>query len=149
MILFALKEMFHSKGITAPNNYLEFNVTHVYYRLQQSLVSKYPWILGHMDTWIVGYLILFSIRIHGYLDNSTLELDIATFLLSRYLASQKGLDIHVSGYPIIRISHLYLESTSITRSRATSFNTCYSLPYLVRYPVLFQIRKVDESTFLI
>ena len=32
---------------------------------------------------------------------------ISTFLLSGYLASQKSLDIHVSGYPTIRISHLY------------------------------------------
>jgi hypothetical protein len=66
-------------------------------------VSKYPW--------IVGYLILFSIRIHGYLDISTLLdswiIGYFNFLVSGYLARQKGLDIDVFGYPTIRISHEY------------------------------------------
>ena len=38
-------------------------------------------------------------------------MDISTFLVSGYLASQKCLDIHESRYPTIRIPHLYLELT--------------------------------------
>ena len=54
------------------------------------------------DTWIVGCLKLFTIRILRYLD-------ILTFLVSGYFDSQKWLDIHVFGYPIIRIPHLYIQ----------------------------------------
>ena len=72
----------------------------------------YPCIQVSMDTWIVGYLKWFSIRILGYLSSlDSWIIGYSTFLVSGYLASQKCLDIHVSGYPTIRIPHLYLCSS--------------------------------------
>ena len=43
------------------------------------LVSRYPWILGYMDKWIVGYIhVSKCLWIHG-------QLDISNDLISRYL----------------------------------------------------------------
>ena len=99
--------------------------------------------LVSMDTWIVGYLKLFSICILGYLGilavldswifqllqypdtwlakNAWIsmypgcfgQLDISTFVVSGYLVSQKCLDIHVSGCLTIRIRHLQGYSTIV------------------------------------
>ena len=53
------------------------------------LVSRYPWILGYMDTWILGYMDISFIWIHGYLDT----LDINFFSLSIFWISYPSIQI--------------------------------------------------------
>ena len=63
------------------------------------------YVSGYLDTWILGY--------HGYLD--TWIFGYFNFFSIRIMNSKKSLDIQVSGYPSIRISHpqLRMNNTAV------------------------------------
>ena len=60
------------------------------------LDTSFLYVSGYLDSWILGY--------HGYLDNWILGY--FKFFRIWIMDSQNSLDIQVSGYPSIRISHL-------------------------------------------
>ena len=66
-----------------------------------------------MDSWISQFFVYPDTWIHGYLDivdiMDTWILGYFNFFSFRIMDSQKSLDIQVSGYPTIRISHPYLQ----------------------------------------
>ena len=65
-----------------------------------------------MDSWISQFFVYPDTWIHGYLDivdiMDTWILGYFNFFSFRIMDSQKSLDIQVSGYPTIRISHPYM-----------------------------------------
>ena len=73
------------------------------------ILSNYP-MFGYMDSWISQFFVYPDTWIHGYLDimdiMDTWILGYFNFFSFRIMDSQKSLDIQVSGYPTIRISHL-------------------------------------------
>ena len=75
------------------------------------ILSNYP-MFGYMDSWISQFFVYPDTWIHGYLDivdiMDTWILGYFNFFSFRIMDSQKSLDIQVSGYPTIRISHPYL-----------------------------------------
>ena len=66
--------------------------------IRGQLDISFLYVSGYLDTWILGY--------HGYLDNWILGY--FKFFRIWITDSQNSLDIQVSGYPSIRISHPYL-----------------------------------------